>query len=76
MTRHDRRTGTEPGAEREAEAGRGAAGQKRAPEPWLRVEYDITVVGGEQGRRLAALQARAVLDVLAWFHHADESRQP
>jgi hypothetical protein len=34
----------------------------------LRVEYDLTVVGGESGHRLAALQAAAILDVLTWFH--------
>ncbi|MET7427118.1 hypothetical protein [Dactylosporangium sp. NPDC005555] len=34
----------------------------------LQVEFNITVVGGEQGRRLAVLQAEAVLDVLTWLH--------
>ncbi|WP_327006049.1 hypothetical protein OHA72_01385 [Dactylosporangium sp. NBC_01737] len=34
----------------------------------LQVDFDITVVGGEHGRRLAALQAEAVLDVLTWLH--------
>ncbi|MPZ27138.1 MAG: hypothetical protein GEV12_12195 [Micromonosporaceae bacterium] len=46
------------------------------PEPF-EVEFDITVVGGEQGRRLAALQADAILDVLTWFHHhAQPSGRP
>lgn len=34
----------------------------------LKVEFDITVVDGEQGRRLAVMQAEAVLDVLTWMH--------
>jgi hypothetical protein len=34
----------------------------------LQVDFDITVVGGEHGWRLAALQAQAVLDVLTWLH--------
>lgn len=33
------------------------------------VDFDITVVDGEKGRRLAVLQAEAILDVLTWFHH-------
>jgi hypothetical protein len=31
-------------------------------------DVDITVVDGEAGRRLAVLQAQAILDVLTWFH--------
>jgi hypothetical protein len=43
------------------------------PQPF-ELDYDITVVDGEQGRRLAALQADAILDVLTWFHqHARPS---
>ncbi|MFE7869885.1 hypothetical protein ACFUYE_05995 [Micromonospora humida] len=37
------------------------------------VEFEITVVDGEQGRRLATLQANAILDALQWLadhHHA------
>jgi hypothetical protein len=34
----------------------------------LQVDFDITVVGGEHGRQLAALQAETVLDVLTWLH--------
>jgi hypothetical protein len=36
-----------------------------------RVEFQITTVGGEQGKRLAALQANAILDALRWLsdHH-------
>lgn len=39
----------------------------------LTVKFDVTVVEGEAGRRLARVQARAVLDVLVWFH---ENRKP
>ncbi|WP_203780361.1 hypothetical protein [Paractinoplanes rishiriensis] len=34
----------------------------------LQVDFDITVVDGEHGRRLAVLQAQVVLDVLTWLH--------
>jgi hypothetical protein len=40
------------------------AGPRGEPE----VRFEVTVVDGEAGRRLAALQAEAVLDVLAWLH--------
>lgn len=30
------------------------------------VEFEITVVDGEPGKRLAALQATAILDALQW----------
>ena len=40
-----------------------------------RVEFDVTVVGGEAGRRLAVLQAAVILDVLTWLHeHQYEHR--
>lgn len=42
----------------------------------LQVEYDITVVDGEHGRRLAALQSVAILEVLTWFHQHAASRGP
>jgi hypothetical protein len=32
------------------------------------VQFDVTVVGGEAGRRLAVLQAEVILDVLTWLH--------
>jgi hypothetical protein len=38
-----------------------------ADERPLQVEYAVTVAGGEHGRRLAPLQAAAILDVLTWF---------
>jgi hypothetical protein len=41
-------------------------GRPPAVEP-AEVEYDITVVDGAAGRRLAAVQAQAILDVLAWW---------
>lgn len=34
----------------------------------LLVEFDLTVVEGEAGRRLAVLQAEVILDVLTWLH--------
>jgi hypothetical protein len=41
------------------------------------VDFDITVVDGEPGRRLATLQADAILEVLTWFHHhAQPSDRP
>ncbi|MGH3950645.1 MAG: hypothetical protein ACRDSE_16270 [Pseudonocardiaceae bacterium] len=39
------------------------------------VEYDISVVDGPAGRRLAAVQAQAILDVLAWWHEHTRDRQ-
>lgn len=32
------------------------------------VQFDVTVVDGEAGRRLATLQAEVILDVLTWLH--------
>ncbi|MFI7218406.1 hypothetical protein [Micromonospora maritima] len=32
------------------------------------VRFDVTVLDGEAGRRLAVLQAEAILDVLTWLH--------
>lgn len=42
----------------------------------LQVEFEITTVDGEHGRRLAALQAEAILDVLRWWseHSLDVQR--
>ncbi|MGX7676600.1 hypothetical protein [Plantactinospora sp. DSM 117369] len=39
----------------------------------LRVEFEITEADGEHGRRLAALQAQAILDILLWWneHRSD-----
>ncbi|GLY98852.1 hypothetical protein [Actinoplanes sp. NBRC 103695] len=34
----------------------------------LTMQFDIAVVDGEAGRRLAALQAEVILDVLTWLH--------
>ena len=47
-------------------------GRPAAVEP-DEVEYDITVVDGPAGRRLAAVQAQAILDVLTWWraHHCE-----
>ena len=38
------------------------------PDADLDVEFDVAVIDGEAGRRLAALQADAILDVLTWLH--------
>lgn len=38
------------------------------PDADLDVQFDVTVIDGEAGRRLAALQADAILDVLTWLH--------
>ena len=34
----------------------------------LQVEFEVTIVDGERGRRLAQLQAEAIVDVLRWLH--------
>jgi hypothetical protein len=55
----------------------GRRGRPTAVEP-AEVDVDITVVDGEAGRRLAALQAQAILDVLTWFreHATAETAEP
>jgi hypothetical protein len=40
----------------------------------LQFDYEITTVDGERGRRLAAEQAAAILEVLDWFQ--DHPRPP
>ena len=47
-------------------AGPAAAAVERAAE--LEVDFDVTVVDGEAGRRLGVLQAEVILDVLTWLH--------
>jgi hypothetical protein len=42
------------------------AGARNGGEP--EVDFDVTVVDGEAGRRLAILQAEVILDVLTWLH--------
>jgi hypothetical protein len=39
----------------------------------LEFDYKITVVDGERGRRLAAVQAAAILEVLEWLHRPVEA---
>ena len=39
-------------------------GRAVAPE----VQFDVTVIGGEAGRRLAVLQAEVILDILTWLY--------
>ena len=41
-------------------------GRPPAIEP-AEVQYDVTIVDGAAGKRLAAVQARAILDVLLWW---------
>jgi hypothetical protein len=38
----------------------------------LEFDYEITIVDGERGRRLAATQAAAILEVLEWFQRPTE----
>ena len=49
-----------------ASAGPASAAVERAAE--LKVDFDITVVDGEAGRRLGVFQAEVILDVLTWLH--------
>jgi hypothetical protein len=49
-------------------------GRPSAVEPG-EVEYDITVVDGPAGRRLAAVQAQAILDVLTWWREHNRDAQ-
>jgi hypothetical protein len=56
----------------DAEAGEAlqAQPQRRGRPPAVEpdsVSYDIHVVDGPAGRRLAAVQAQAILDVLIWW---------
>ena len=48
----------------------GATGTDGAENPHgpIEFDFDITVVDGEAGRRLAVLQAEVILDVLTWLH--------
>jgi len=40
------------------------------------VRFDVTVLDGEAGRRLAVLQAEVILDVLTWLHHQRHRAEP
>ena len=42
----------------------------------LEIAFDITVVGGAEGRRLAVLQAEAILDVLTWLQDHAKADDP
>ncbi|TLG01741.1 hypothetical protein FEK35_23040 [Nocardia cyriacigeorgica] len=43
----------------------------QAGEPRLRTSFDITVIDGVEGRRLAQVQANAIREVLTWWiNHA------
>ncbi len=52
-------------------------GHPSAVEPH-QVHYDIRVVDGPEGKRLAVVQAQAILDVLTWFneHNGDQETVP
>lgn len=39
------------------------------------VEYDIAVVDGPAGRRLAAVQAQAILGILTWWRERNGDAQ-
>ncbi|MEU1808431.1 hypothetical protein [Micromonospora aurantiaca (nom. illeg.)] len=40
------------------------------------VRFDVTVLDGEAGRRLAVLQAEVILDVLTWLHDQQHHAEP
>ncbi|WBB77699.1 hypothetical protein O7606_15615 [Micromonospora sp. WMMD882] len=40
------------------------------------VQFDVTVLDGEAGRRLAMLQAEVILDVLTWRHDQRHHAEP
>lgn len=42
----------------------------------MAVRFDITVVTGEAGRRLATLQADVIIDVLTWLHEHHSAQRP
>jgi len=54
-----------------ASAGPASAAVERAAA--LDVDFDITVIDGEAGRRLGLLQAEVILDVLTWLHQHGRS---
>ena len=39
------------------------------------IEFDVTVVDGEAGRRLGVLQSQVILDVLTWLHEHHRSNR-
>jgi len=46
------------------------------PDRPLEIRYEIDVVDGEKGRRLAALQAQATMEVLEWLHRTRTNPGP
>ncbi|MEV6689850.1 hypothetical protein AB0M35_00015 [Micromonospora sp. NPDC051196] len=40
------------------------------------MRFDVTVLDGEVGRRLAVLQAEVILDVLTWLHDQRHHAEP
>jgi hypothetical protein len=50
-------------------------GRPPAVEP-REVHHDITVVDGPAGKRLAAVQAQAILDVMTWWREHTSHPEP
>ncbi|MFB9850510.1 hypothetical protein ACFFMR_08950 [Micromonospora andamanensis] len=40
------------------------------------MRFDVTVLDGDAGRRLAVLQAEVILDVLTWLHDQRHRAEP
>jgi hypothetical protein len=54
----------------------GPASAAVEPGAALEIDFDVTVVDGEAGRRLGVLQAEVILDVLTWLHEHRHSAGP
>lgn len=64
--------GGESSARGEWKSAEGTIARGDAPE----VRFDVTVLDGEAGRRLAVLQAEVILDVLTWLHDQQHHAEP
>ena len=53
--------------EQETAFGNGDDGEYNGIDGRIQVDYQIDIVGGERGRRLAVEQATSILEVLEWF---------
>ncbi|WP_043163396.1 hypothetical protein [Salinispora tropica] len=69
-----RRASTPPG--RDARFGRRSAEVTVARGDVPEVRFDVTVLDGEAGRRLAVLQAEVILDMLTWLHDQRHHAEP
>jgi hypothetical protein len=58
----------EPAPRAQRTSGAAGTGGGENPAERIEFEFDITVVDGEAGRRLAVLQSEVILDVLTWLH--------